>query len=180
MKIAMGDISPAGPPNPRGIVCGSLAIGLELASMDQRLRRLSEELRSKRRVAEFSPAAVAPELLPHLFVLDIEPCLDLVRLRIRLVGTALDRAFRRQLDGLYLEDFIHGPRGADVLEGFHHCATARQPIWMRQVVRIREHLPRFVEGVAFYLDPNRLYGGLIVGELTTDVSEGSFETHPIY
>jgi hypothetical protein len=148
--------------------------------MDHRLRRLSEELRSKRRVAEFSLAAVDTDVVPHLFVLDVEPRLDLMRLRIRLVGTALDHAFRRQLNGLYLEDFIHGPRGADVVEGFHHCATTRQPIWMRQVVRIRNHLPRFVEGVAFYLDPNRLYGGLIVGELPTDVSEGSFETHPVY
>jgi hypothetical protein len=148
--------------------------------MDQRLRRLSEQLRSKRRVAEFSPAAVDPDLLPHLFVLDVEPCLDLVRLKIRLVGTALDQAFQRPLQGRYLEDFIHGPRGADVVEGFHLCAGTRQAIWMRQVVRIREHLPRFVEGIAFYLDPARLYGGLIVGELPTDVAEGSFESHPIY
>jgi hypothetical protein len=148
--------------------------------MDQRLRRLGEQLRSKHRVAEFSPAAVDPDLLPHLFVLDIEPCLDLVRLKIRLVGTALDQAFQRPLSGHYLEDYIHGPRGADVVEGFHLCATSKQPVWMRQVVRIREHLPRFVEGIAFYLDPARVYGGLIVGELPTDVSEGSFESHPVY
>lgn len=148
--------------------------------MDQRLRRLSEHLRSKRRVAEFSPAGVDPDLLPHLFVLDIEPCMDLVRLKIRLVGSALDQAFARPLQGHYLEDFIHGPRGGDVVEGFHLCAGTRQPMWMRQVVSIRERLPRFVEGVAFYLDPARLYGGLIVGELPTDVSEGSFESHPVY
>jgi hypothetical protein len=129
---------------------------------------------------EFSPTAVDPDLLPHLFVLDVEPCLDLVRLKIRLVGTALDQAFQRPLHGQYLEDFIHGPRGADVVESFHQCATTRQPVWMRQVVRIRDHLPRFVEGIAFHLEPDRVYGGLVVGELPTDVSEGSFETHPVY
>ena len=148
--------------------------------MNQRLRRLCEQLRTKRRVAEFSPATIDPDLLPHLFVLDIEPCMDLVRLKIRLVGTALDHAFQRQLQGHYLEDYIHGPRGADVVECFHQCATSRQSIWMRQVVRIRDHLPRFVEGVAFYLEPARVYGGLIIGELPTDVDEGSFESHPIY
>ncbi len=148
--------------------------------MDLRLRRLAEHLRNRRRVADFSPAAVDPDLLPHLFVLDIEPGQNPIRLRIRLVGTALDQAFLRPLAGRHLEDFIHGPRGADVVEGFHLCATSHEPIWMRQVVRIREHLPRFVEGIAFYLDPDRVYGGLIVGELPTDVSEGSFESHPVY
>ncbi len=148
--------------------------------MDLRLRRLAEHLRSRPRVADFSPAAVDPDLLPHLFVLDIESGQDPIRLRIRLVGTALDQAFLRPLAGRHLEDFIHGPRGADVVEGFHQCAISHEPIWMRQVVRIREHLPRFVEGIAFYLDPDRVYGGLIVGELPTDVSEGSFESHPVY
>lgn len=148
--------------------------------MDLRLRRLAENLRNRRRVADFSPAAVDPDLLPHLFVLDIEPGQNPIRLRIRLVGTALDHAFLRPLAGRHLEDFIHGPRGADVVEGFHLCATSHEPIWMRQVVRIRGHLPRFVEGIAFYLDPDRVYGGLIVGELPTDVSEGSFESHPVY
>lgn len=148
--------------------------------MDERLRRLSTHLRSKRNAAEFNPAAVDPDLLPHMFVLEIEPCLDLVRLKVRLVGTALDQAFQRPLAGKYLEEFIHGPRGADVVEGFHLCATGHEPIWMRQVVRIRDHLPRFVEGVAVYLGPDRVFGGLIVGELPTDVDEGSFESHPVY
>lgn len=148
--------------------------------MDQRLRRLSQHLRGKRYAAEFNPAAVDADILPHMFVLEIEPCLDLVRLKIRLTGTALDQAFQRPLVGRYLEDFIHGPRGADVVEGFHLCAAQHQPTWMRQVVRIRGHLPRFVEGIAVYLGPDRLFGALIIGELPTDVAEGSFESHPVY
>ena len=51
---------------------------------------------------------------------------------------------------------------------------------MRQVVRIRDRLPRFVEGVAVHLGPDRIYGGLIVGELPADVEEGSFESYPLY
>ena len=148
--------------------------------MDPRLRRLGDHLRGKRNAVEFNPAAVDPDLLPHLFILEIETAADTVRLRVRLVGTALDEAFARPLAGRYLEEFIHGPRGADVLEEFHHCARAHESIWMRQVVRIRERMPRFVEGIAVYLDPDRLYGGLIIGELPTDVSEGSFESHPVY
>jgi hypothetical protein len=148
--------------------------------MDQRLRRLGDHLRGKRNAAEFNAAAVSPDLLPHVFVLEIEPSAEAVRLRIRLVGTALDEAFAQPLAGRYLEEFMHGPRGADVLEGFHHCATTHEGIWMRQVVRIREHMPRFVEGLVVYLAPDRLYGGLIIGELPTDVSEGSFESYPVY
>jgi hypothetical protein len=148
--------------------------------MDQRLRKLADHLRRMRRAAEFSPTTVEAELLPYVFVLEVEPCLDLVRLKIRLTGTALDDAFQRPLVGHYLEDFIHGPRGADVVEAFHLCAASRQATWMRQVVRIRDRMPRFVEGIAIYLEPDRIYGGLIVGELPTDVAEGSFETHPLY
>ena len=148
--------------------------------MDRRLKRLADHLRGKRRVTEFSADAVEAELAPHLFSLEIEPCFDLVRLKIEAVGAAFDDAFHRPLVGHYLEDFIHGPRGADVVEAFHQCAVTRQPTWMRQVVRIRGHHPRFVEGIAVYLEPARLVGGLIIGELPTDVHEGSFETHPVY
>ena len=148
--------------------------------MDQRLRRIADHLRSRRRAADYNPAAVDPDLLPHIFALEIEPCVDLVRLRVRLVGSALDQAFRRPLVGRCLEEFIHGPRGADVIEGFHQCATTHEPTWMRQVVRLRDRHPRFVEGVAVYLEPDQVFGGLIVGELPTDVDEGSFETHPVY
>jgi hypothetical protein len=148
--------------------------------MDQKLRRLADYLLSNRAAADFRPAAVDADVLPHLFVLEIEPTPASVALRIRLVGTALDAAFERPLAGRHLEEFIHGPRGADVVEGFHHCATTREAIWMKQVVRIRDRLPRFVEGVAVHLKPDRIFGGLIVGELPVDVAEGSFESYPIY
>jgi hypothetical protein len=151
--------------------------------MEQRLREIADHLLGKRNAAEFNPAAVRADALPHLFVLEVEPngdAEDGVRLRVRLVGTALDAAFQRPLAGRYLEEFIHGPRGADVVEGFHHCATTHEAIWMRQVVRIRDRLPRVVEGVAVFLGPDRIYGGLIVGELPADVEEGTFESHPVY
>lgn len=148
--------------------------------MDQKLRKLADYLLSNRSAADFNPAAVDSDVLPHLFVLNVEPATDDVKLRIRLVGTALDEAFQRKLAGCYLEEFIHGPRGADVVEGFHHCATTREAIWMRQVVRIRDRLPRFVEGVAVHLGPDRIYGGLILGELPTDVEAGGFESYPLY
>jgi len=148
--------------------------------MDQKLRRLSNYLLSNRSAADFNPAAVDSDALPHLFVLEIEPVDEVLRLRIRLVGTALDEAFARPLAGRHLEEFIHGPRGADVVEGFHNCATTGEAIWMKQVVRIRDRLPRFVEGVAVHLGPARIYGGLIIGELPADVEEGSFESYPIY
>ncbi len=148
--------------------------------MDQKLRRLADYLLSTRAAVDFNPAAVDADALPHVFVLEIEPDADVVRLRVRLVGTALDEAFARPLAGRHLEDFIHGPRGADVVEGFHHCASTGEAIWMKQVVRIRNKLPRFVEGVAVNLRPDRIYGGLIIGELPADVDEGSFESYPIY
>jgi hypothetical protein len=148
--------------------------------MDQKLRKLAEYLVGRRIAADFNPSAVDPTALPHVFVLEIEPPEDVPRLRIRLVGSALDTAFQRPLGGRYLEEFIHGPRGADVVEGFHHCALTHESIWMRQVVRFRDRMPRFVEGIGVYLEPARIYGGLVLGELPTDVPEGTFESHPLY
>ena len=145
-----------------------------LASMDFRLRQIADHLMSLGDSSAFSPASISAKLLPHLFVLDIER--DVAKrtpsLRIRLVGTALDEVFRRPLRGHTLEEYIHGPRGNDVIGSFHHCADSREPIWMRQVVHIRGKVPRFVEGVAIYLKPERIYGGLVVGQLAKEEDAG--------
>jgi hypothetical protein len=66
-----------------------------------------------------------------------------------------------------MEDFIHGPRAAEVIAGFHKVAHSHEPLWMRQLVRMTDRAPRFVEGVVVYLSPARLYGGLVAGELSS-------------
>ncbi len=132
--------------------------------MDSRLRGIADYLLAQTTASAVDPAAIDPQLLPHVYILDVERDTN-VRLRIRLAGTALDEVFRRPLAGHVLEEFIHGPRGADVIASFHHCARTREPLWMRQVVHIKERAPRFVEGVAVFLTPERIYGGLVVGEL---------------
>lgn len=149
----------------------------DLATIDPRLRQIAGHLMALKDSAAFSPSSIGAKLLPHLFVLDIE-CDTSNRtalLRIRLVGTALDDAFRRPLRGHTLDEYIHGPRGKEVIASFHHCANSREPVWMRQVVHIRNKMPRFVEGVAVYLKPERIYGGLIVGECAGLSVPASFE-----
>ena len=87
-----------------------------------------------------------------------------------------DRAgCRKPLKGRRLEEFIHGPRGKDVIGRFQHCANTREPVWMRQIVQLRDRPPRFVEGVAIYLQPERIYGGLIVGEAIDRAAAETFE-----
>ena len=152
-----------------------------LATIDPRLRQIADHLLTLGDSAAFSPASVGAKLLPHLFVLDIErdTAKRTTSLRIRLVGTALDDVFHRPLCGHMLEEFIHGPRGKDVIASFHHCADTGQHIWMRQIVHNREKAPRFVEGVAIYLKPERIYGGLIVGEYAGSSAADSFERAPL-
>lgn len=117
--------------------------------MSPLLSRIAAHLKSMRQVSEFSPLEVDPDLLPHLFVIDIERAGGETKLKVRLVGTALDAAFHRPTAGHYLEEFVHGPRGHEVIREFHNCASSRRPVWMRQIVRIGDQVPRFVEGVAF-------------------------------
>jgi hypothetical protein len=145
--------------------------------MDPRLKQIAAYFLARSHAAEFSPQSISPNLLPFLFVLEIErsAAAGVSALRVRLVGTALDRAFGRPLAGLALDSFIHGPRSDGVLQAFHHCATTQDPIWMRQVVHMRERLARFVEGVAVYLEPERLYGGVVVGRMPSRFAANSFE-----
>jgi hypothetical protein len=154
---------------------------MDLATIDIRLRQIADHLMTLVDSAAFCPASIGAKLLPHLFVLGIERDTSkrTALLRIRLVGTALDDAFRRPLRGYTLEEFIHGPRGNEVIASFHHCADTREPIWMRQIVHIRDKPPRFVEGVAIYLKPERIYGGLIVGEYAESCATDSFERFPL-
>ena len=149
--------------------------------MDDRLRRIADYLLNCKDWAAFDPASVAALLLPHIFVIRIERDSPdhSIRLRVRLAGTALDTVFAQPLAGRCIEEFMHGPRSADVLRGFQRCAENHMPVWMRQVVCIRNQLPRYVEGIAIYLEPERIYGGLIVGEIESrafDDNEATFES----
>ena len=140
--------------------------------MDSRLGELARYFLSCASAADVVPGAIDPKLLPHVFVLEVEAG---PRLRVRLAGTALDNAFHPGLVGCYMEDFIHGPRGEEVLRGFHDCATSHTPVWMRQVVRIKNKPPRFVEGIAVFLAPNRIFGGLLVGETEEEITDVAFQ-----
>ena len=143
--------------------------------MDSRLRDIADYLLTQKDWSQINPASIAANLLPLLFILDIEQGESGIALRIRLIGTAIDGVFRRPLKGRLLEDFIHGPRGMQVIESFHHCAATREPVWMRQVVPLKDEVPRFVEGVAVYVAPERVYGGLIVGEAALPSQQATFE-----
>jgi hypothetical protein len=150
---------------------------LILLRMDARLEKLFDHFAAFRSASEVNPRDIDATLLPYVYVLDVEGGADAVptRLRVRLTGTALSSAFGRPLNGLYLEDFLHGPRASDVVGGFHECAEKNEKIWMREVVRFKDRAPRFVEGVAIPLAPARIYGGLLVGELAVDADLAAFE-----
>jgi hypothetical protein len=144
--------------------------------MDSRLSALARYFLSRGDAAGVLPNAIDPKLLPYVFVLEIEAG---PKLRVRLAGTALDIAFHPGLVGRYMEDFIHGPRGEEVLRGFHDCATSHAPVWMRQVVRIKNKAPRFVEGIAVFLAPDRIFGGLLVGETQDGIADTAFLRRPL-
>jgi hypothetical protein len=144
--------------------------------MNPILRDIADFLSNRGNGLPVDPLAVRPSLLPHLYILEVQSNdFGETRLRVRLTGTALDRAFGRSLRGAYMEDFLHGPSSRDVLRAFHACAHDRAPLWMRQVVEIRDGPARYVEGVAFFVEPNLIYGGLVLGEVVGDDDRPGFE-----
>jgi hypothetical protein len=146
--------------------------------LDSRLRQIADYFLAQKTVATIDPVAIGAKLLPHVFTLAIErdPASHALQLRIRLIGTAIDDAFGRPLKGHVLEEYIHGPRGAQVIDAFHHCAARQEPMWLRQIVQIPDKLPRFVEGVAIYIEPERIYGGLVFGEIADGPAQAGFES----
>lgn len=143
--------------------------------MDPKLRRIADYLLARLERDHIDPLDIAPDLLPHFFILEAKAANGSAgSLYIRLVGTALDNAFGRSVRGRYMEEFLHGPRSADVLNGFHQCHEKRQPLWMRQVVQIGDKVPRFVEGVTFPVLPTFIYGGLTFGEVSREEVQVGF------
>ncbi|WP_374373014.1 hypothetical protein [Dongia sp.] len=150
-------------------------------AMNPILARIAAYLSKRRDGTAVDPVHIAPDLLPHLFILAIErdhPD-NPPRLRIRLTGTTLDNAFGRSVKGHFMEEFLHGTHSAAVLAGFRSCVEPGTGIWMRQVVKIGNRAPRFVEGVAVHVEPNRIYGGLQFGELVGHSTGSSFESRRI-
>jgi hypothetical protein len=142
--------------------------------MHRTLGELSKVLLNCKEAADFDPRAHI-SVLPHVYILDVENAGDAPPLlKVRLSGTALDQFFQRTTKGHYLHEYIHGPRGDDVLASFRSCAVARNALWLRQVVQIGEKPARFVEGIAIWLAPDRIYGGLVSGALAGP-SENAFE-----
>lgn len=147
--------------------------------MNPVLRQIADYMSDRKDRSSIDPLEIERNLLPHLYILEIERLgsAGQVRLHIRLSGTALDRAFGRSVRGYYLEDFLHGGHSAEVLKGFHDCARDMAPRWMRQIVEIANRPPRYVEGVAFYVAPELIYGGLVLGEVvSTQKGVASFES----
>lgn len=138
---------------------------------------------SRRSADDVSPAAIPANLLPYIYVLDIETQGEQTRLRIRLTGSALDSFFNRPLKDRYLDEFIHGPRSNQVMAGFLDCVSGHEPLWMRQIAAPHGRPPRFVEGIVVPLAPARLYGGLSVGEFAVPAEERrmaeSFDRRPL-
>jgi len=145
--------------------------------MNPILRDIADFLSNRGDGAPVDPLTVRPSLLPHLYILEVQrDDAGETRLRVRLTGTALDRAFGRSLRGAFMEDFLHGPSSREVLHGFHTCARDHASLWMRQVVEIRDRPPRYVEGVVFFVEPNLIYGGLVLGEVVGDDDRPGFES----
>jgi hypothetical protein len=149
------------------------------------LQRIADYMSPRKTKADVNALEIGADLLPHFYILEIKQAtagaqgLQVPRLRIRLCGTALDRAFGRAVRGHYMDEFLHGQRSSEVLNGFHSCAASRDPLWMRQVVEIVNGPPRYVEGVAFYIEPDLIYGGLVFGEISRAGGEASFESRRI-
>jgi len=60
------------------------------------------------RRADIDPLRIAPQLLPHVLLVDIERG-DQTRFRWRLIGTHITSTFKRDMTGRYWDEIYNGP-----------------------------------------------------------------------
>lgn len=70
---------------------------------------------------------------------------------------------------------VLAPHDVGVIKDFHSCVRDKQNILARQIVRIGDNLPRFAEGIGFRVESRRICGGLVIGDLQSDVPGRSFQ-----
>lgn len=100
--------------------------------------------------ADLDPAEIV-SLLPYLLLTDIEHAP--LRIRYRLVGTAIAEASRRDFTGLYLDEMqFDTPRERQVFErGYRLLVESRAPVYGRMVWLASSDLPVLYESAIFPL-----------------------------
>lgn len=80
------------------------------------------------RRSDFDPVTV-PDLLPDLYLIDIEPMADGIRrYRYRLVGTGNVERFGRDNTGLWLDEAVEEPHLSGFLEIYNRVADSAEPV----------------------------------------------------
>ena len=94
--------------------------------------------------------AELPALLPHLFLIDIEP--TPLRLRYRLLGTALTGAVGRDSTGRYCDEIYPPAAMARIEESYRWMMAARAPV--RTHGRAIHHQLGFYDYEMLHLPPS--------------------------
>ena len=116
---------------PDGGDTGSILIDTELRCGEPALRALLDywhRARGARRMparGDLRPADL-PRLLPHLFLIDVEA--EPLRLRYRLLGTALTEAVGRDSTGRYCDEIYPPPAMAEIERSYRWIMAHRAPV----------------------------------------------------
>ena len=130
---------------------------------DPRFGRLITHVEAKRRGRRWAArgdidASDIPALLPHVWIIEIEPASgDLMqpRLRVRLAGTQVERIYGRSLSGIYLESLDWGPHSDRIFASLNRMADEGIGHFLDTSAQIQPRLSRRVRRLGLPLSDDQ-------------------------
>ena len=101
--------------------------------IDRQLTSFVDQTRTD--LADFDVLNYAPPIWPYLYLLDV---VANDRLRVRVIGQGIRDVVGRPCVGLYLDEFMHGPRSRDVVKTYAACVRDGRAVCMSQCVMLPE------------------------------------------
>ncbi len=108
-------------------------ISMNEADIDRQLASFVDQTGTH--LAGFDVLNYAPPIWPHLYLLDV---VANDRLMVRVIGQGIRDVVGRACVGLYLDEFMHGPRSQDVIKTYAACVRDGRAVCMSQCVMLPE------------------------------------------
>ncbi len=150
------------------------------ADIDRQLSSFVDQTRTD--LAGFDVLNYAPPIWPHLYLLDATAD---GRLVVRVIGQGIRDIVGRPCVGLYLDEFMHGPRSRDVVRTYAACVRDGRAVRMSQCVMLPERPVVTIKACAVPLfDRGRvakvtgvMHGMTTRARYSLDEARSSFEAH---
>ena len=155
-------------------------IPMNEADIDRQIASFVDQTRTH--LGDFDVLNYAPPIWPHLYLLDVVAD---GRLVVRVIGQGIRDIVGRPCVGLFVDEFMHGPRSRDVVQTYAACVRDGRAVCMSQCVMLPERpvvtikacaVPLFHGGVVAKVT-GVMHGIATPAQYSLDEAQSRFEAH---